>query len=126
MKETARTSVILSKKKTCPLLFTTDESLMIILKATCWPIVRFTVVCLVAKPLNRSEARVDFVVIQTLLLFICKSLCYHAKLVLRLYHFKVTPIFAFIQRLGYISQRTVKWSIVLLNESAMMSPWGAY
>ena len=38
----------------------------------------FTVVCLVAKPLNRSEARVDFVVIQTLLLFVCKSLCYRA------------------------------------------------
>ena len=30
----------------------------------------FTVVRLVAKPLNRIEARVDFVVIQTLLLFI--------------------------------------------------------
>ena len=34
-------------------------------------ILHFTVVCLVAKPLNRSEATVDFVVIQTLLLFIC-------------------------------------------------------
>ena len=42
-------------------------------------IAHFTVVCLVAKPLNMSEARVDFVVIQTLLLFICKSLCYHAN-----------------------------------------------
>ena len=42
-------------------------------------ILHFTVLCLVAKPLNRSEARVDFVVIQTLLLFICKSLCYHAN-----------------------------------------------
>ena len=39
----------------------------------------FTVVCLVAKPLNRSEATGDLVVIQTLLLFICKSLCYHAN-----------------------------------------------
>ena len=37
-------------------------------------ILHFTVVCLVAKPLNRSEARDDFVVIQTLLLFVCKSL----------------------------------------------------
>ena len=27
--------------------------------------------CLVAKPLNRNEARVDFVAIQTVLLFIC-------------------------------------------------------
>ena len=42
-------------------------------------ILHFTVMCLVAKPLNRSEARVDFVVIQTLLLFICTSLCYHAN-----------------------------------------------
>ena len=42
-------------------------------------ILHFTVVCLVAKPLNRGEARVDFVVIQTLLLFVCKSLCYHAN-----------------------------------------------
>ena len=38
-------------------------------------IVHLTVVCLVAKPSRyRSQARVDFVVIQTLLLFICKSL----------------------------------------------------
>ena len=35
-------------------------------------IVHFTVVCLVAKPLNRSEAKVDLVMIQTLLLFKCK------------------------------------------------------
>ena len=39
----------------------------------------FTVVRLVTKPLNRSEARVDFVVIQTLFLSLCKSLCYHAN-----------------------------------------------
>ena len=42
-------------------------------------ILHFTVVCLVAKPLNRSEATGDLVVIQTMLLFICKSLCYHAN-----------------------------------------------
>ena len=35
--------------------------------------------CLVAKPLNRSEAKVDLVLIQTLLLFKCKLLCYHAN-----------------------------------------------
>ena len=34
----------------------------------------FTVVCLVAWPLNESEARVDLVLIETLLLFICKFL----------------------------------------------------
>ena len=42
-------------------------------------IVHFTVVCLVAKPLNRSEAKGDLVMIQTLLLFKCKLLCYHAN-----------------------------------------------
>ena len=43
-------------------------------------IVHFTVVCLVAKPLNGSEAyKVDLVMIQTSLLFKCKLLCYHAN-----------------------------------------------
>ena len=45
-------------------------------------IVHFTVVCLVAKSLNRSEANVDLVKIQTLLLFKCKLLCYHTNLIL--------------------------------------------
>ena len=34
----------------------------------------FTVVCLVAWPLNESEAGGDFVVIETSLLFLCKFL----------------------------------------------------
>ena len=34
----------------------------------------FTVVCLVTWPLNESEAGVDLVLIETLLLFICKFL----------------------------------------------------
>ena len=38
--------------------------------------------CLVAKPLNRSEAKGDLVMIQTLLLFKCKLLCYHANWIL--------------------------------------------
>ena len=38
-------------------------------------IVHFTVACLVAKPLNRSEAKDDLVMMQTLLLFKCKLLC---------------------------------------------------
>ena len=41
--------------------------------------VHFTVACLVAQPLNRSEAKVDLVMIQILLLFKCKLLCYHAN-----------------------------------------------
>ena len=42
-------------------------------------IVHFTVMCLVAKPLNRNEAKGDLVMIQTVLLFKCKLLCYHAN-----------------------------------------------
>ena len=45
-------------------------------------IVHFTVVCLVAKPLNRNEGKGDLVMIQTLLLFKCKLLCYHANWIL--------------------------------------------
>ena len=39
----------------------------------------FRVVCLVTLPLSGSEARVDLVLIQTLLLFTCKSCCSHAN-----------------------------------------------
>ena len=49
------------------------------LKMLSFAIVHFTVVCLVAKPLNRSEAKGDLVMIQTLLLFKCKLLCYHVN-----------------------------------------------
>ena len=38
--------------------------------------------CLDAKPLNRNEAKGDLVMIQTLLLFKCKLLCYHANWIL--------------------------------------------
>ena len=38
----------------------------------------FTVVDLVTWPLNGSEARVDLVLIQTLLLLLCKSSCSYA------------------------------------------------
>ena len=42
-------------------------------------IVHFIVVCLVAKPLNRSKAKVDLAMIQTLLLFKCILLYYNAN-----------------------------------------------
>ena len=45
-------------------------------------IVHLTVVHLVAKPLNSSEAKGDLVMIQTLPLIICKLLCYCAKWIL--------------------------------------------
>ena len=35
-------------------------------------IVHFTVVCLVTWPMNQSEAGVDLVLIETLMLFLCK------------------------------------------------------
>ena len=38
-----------------------------------------TVTLLIAKPLNTSEAKGDLVMIQTLLLFRCKLLSYHAN-----------------------------------------------
>ena len=44
--------------------------------------VHFTVACLVAKPLNRSEAKGDLAMIQTLLLFKCKLLCYNTNKIL--------------------------------------------
>ena len=47
-----------------------------------WVIVHFTVACLVAKPLNRSEVKGDLVMIQMLLLFKCKLLCYHPNQIL--------------------------------------------
>ena len=48
-------------------------------QSICNRIVHFTVVYLVAKPLNRNEAKGDLVMIQTFLLFKCKLLCYHAN-----------------------------------------------
>ena len=39
----------------------------------------FTVVCLVTWPWIVSEAGVDLVLIETSLLFICKSCCYYAN-----------------------------------------------
>ena len=53
--------------------------------------VHFTVACLVAKPLNRNETKVDLVMIQMLLLFKCELLCYHSNWILHgLYHNMVT------------------------------------
>ena len=48
-------------------------------QSICNRIVHFKVVCLIAKPLNRNEAKGDLVMIQTFLLFKYKLLCYHAS-----------------------------------------------
>ena len=67
----------------------------------------FTVLCLVAWPLNESEAGVDLVLIETSLLFICKFLLIStrtASLTLEkeggFYQNKVTSSLTFIQRPG--------------------------
>ena len=67
----------------------------------------FTVVCLVAWPLNESEAGVDLVLIETLLLFICKFLLISMRTESLtcekkggFYQNKVTSSLTFIQRPG--------------------------
>ena len=73
-------------------------------------IVRFTVVCLVAKPLNRNEAKGDLVMIQTLLLFKCKLLCYHANWIL--VSITTRSLSASLQIKGLATKYTiVKWPI---------------
>ena len=54
---------------------------LMIFKASYVPllIVLFTFICLVAKPLNGSEAKAGLVRMQTLPLFRCKLLCYCAN-----------------------------------------------
>ena len=74
-------------------------------------IVHFTVVCLVAKPLNRNEAKGDLVMIQTLLLFKCKLLCYHANKIL--VSITTRSPSASLQIKGLATKcTTVKWPIV--------------
>ena len=75
------------------------------------PIVHFTVLCSVAKPLNRSEAKGDLVMIQTLLLFKCKLLCYHANEIL--VSVTTRSPSASLQIKGLATKcTTVKWPIV--------------
>ena len=75
-----------------------------------WVIVHFTVACLVAKPLNRSEVKGDLVMIQMLLLFKCKLLCYHANQIL--VSITTWSPSASLQIQGLATQyTTVKWPI---------------
>ena len=68
-----------SNKHLPTLFFVNIKSPTILKKCLYCIIVHFTVACMVAKPFNRGEAKVDLVMIQTLLLFKCKLLCYHAN-----------------------------------------------
>ena len=55
------------------------NKLLLLLLLCVFLIVQFTFMCLVAKPLNGSEAKGGLVMMQTLLLFKYKSLCYCAN-----------------------------------------------
>ena len=74
-------------------------------------IVHFTVTCLVAKPLNKSEAKGDLVMTQTLLLFKYKLPCYHANKILISIPTWSTSASLQIKSLA-TKYTTVKWPIV--------------
>ena len=85
-------------------------------------IVHFTVVCLVAKPLNRSKAKGDLVMIQTLLLFKCKLLCYHANWIL--VSITTRSPSASLQIKGLATKyTTVKWPIEDTNLLQIYLSW---
>ena len=66
----------------------------------------FAVVCLLAKPLNRSQANGDFVMIQKLRLFKCKFLnCYAISITTR------SPLASFQIKGLATKNTTVKWPV---------------
>ena len=78
-----------------------------------FPIDHFAVVCLVAWPLNESEAGVDLVLIATLLLFICKFLLTNMRTAFREVSIKTRSPLASVSFKGQATkQETVKLSIV--------------
>ena len=87
----------------------------------------FTVLCSVTRPLNKSEAGVDLALIQTSLLFLCKSFCCNAnefylhkkssEVCIKTRSNKAALLFK-----GLVTEhRTVKWSIVLCSQPAFFS-----
>ena len=88
-----------------------------------WVIGHFTVVCLVTWPWIASEAGGDLVLIQTLLLFICKCELVSIRTAWStyekqwgLYQNKVTPASLPIQ--GQVTKHTVKWPIVSFSQNS--------
>ena len=76
------------------------------------PIDHFSVVCLGTKSLSVSEAQVDLVLIQTLLVLICKSFSCYANQFLVSIMSRSTQIS--LPYRGLVTcLRTVKWSIML-------------
>ena len=78
------------------------------------PVDHFTVVCLVAWPLNESEAGVDLVLIETLLLFVCK---WHENSIInmrkagRFLSLTRSPPASLSFKGQATEQETVKWSV---------------
>ena len=99
--EEDNSTTVLSKKPSLPFAFSKG---VILSKIDL--IFQFTDVGLVAKSLNRSDAKGDHVMLQTLLLFRCKLLHYHARLDTGLNHNKVFISLSPNQRLS-------NWSLQL-------------
>ena len=84
----------------------------------CFQLSHFTVVCLVAWPLNGNENGGDLVLIEILLLFLCKSLLISMRPASvteeqrGLYQNKVNSSLTFIQRTKHT---TVKWPILFID-----------
>ena len=103
----------------------------------CCTIVHFTVVCLVTWPLSGSEAGGDHVLIQTLLLFTCKSCCSHANKFAFAYEkhevcIKTRSPPASLPLQGQVTRHTtVKWTIIKVSvhtrgHVAATYPWDIY
>ena len=70
----------------------------------------FTVACLDTKPLSGSEAQVDLVLIQTLLLLICKSFnCYANQFLISIVSRSTQTSLSYRGLVKY--HKTTKWSI---------------
>ena len=81
----------------------------------------FTVACLDTKPLSGSEAQVDLVLIQTLLLLICKSFnCYANQFLISIVSRSTQTSLSYRGLVKY--HRTVKWSIDRDKNSFLILP----
>ena len=91
-------------------------------------IVHFTVVCLVARRLNWSEVKVDLVMIQTLLLFKCKLLCYHANQILVSITTRSPSVSLQIKVLAtrYTTVKWPIWDVMLIADNCILHSEGKW
>ena len=81
----------------------------------------FTIACLDTKPLSGSEAQVDLVLIQTLLLLICKSFnCYVNQFLISIVSRSTQTSLSYRGLVKY--HRTVQWSIEIDKNSFLILP----